>query len=95
MKESLRFIAEDGLEFDSWSECHSYEQYRMPVLETVNHLLSVVEEVPEYFWDKYKLTIICDGYLESGIRVHVVKEKGYEVPIRLSGAVIVSSQGEV
>ena len=35
MKESLRFIADDGLEFDSWSECHSYEQYKMPVLDTL------------------------------------------------------------
>ena len=92
MKEVLKFIADDGLEFNSWSECHSYEQYKMSVLETVSHLLSVVEEVPEYYWERHKLTVICDGYLECGTRVHVVKESGYEKPVRLGGAVILSSQ---
>ena len=32
MKESLRFVADDGLEFDSWVECWRYEQFKMPIV---------------------------------------------------------------
>lgn len=50
MKEVLRFIADDGLEFDSWSECHSYEQYRMPIVPETNKT--------KYIWEYEKSKIL-------------------------------------
>ena len=56
---------------------------------TKEELLKVVKPIDEVFWVKHNLTVIGDGHLEDGTRVHLVKDRLHS-PIFLSGAWVVS-----
>lgn len=58
----------------------------------IDRIAKVVEEIEPYHWKKHNLTVIGDGYLEDGTRVHVVKEPFSEKPVVLSNAIVVSEQ---
>ena len=58
-------------------------------------LLSTVKPTPPFAWRKYKLTIVGDGYLLDGTRVHMVHESLPSQPIMLSNAWVFSRVGDV
>ena len=60
------------------------------MLTTKKELLQATEVITPYDWEKYNLTVVRDGYLEDGTRVHGVKEKLKREPIRIGGAYVVS-----
>lgn len=39
---------------------------------------ALTNEVEEYHWSQYNLTVVRDGYDMEGTRIHFVKEKGYD-----------------
>lgn len=38
---------------------------------------ALTNEIPEYYWEAYGLTVVRDGYDMDGTRIHFVKEAGY------------------
>jgi len=56
----------------------------------LNDIYIRTEVIPPYYWKKHKLTVVRDGYLEDGTRLHVVLEKGYENGVVLSNALVYS-----
>ena len=57
---------------------------------TFEDALCLTNPIVPYKWEKHNLTIVRDGYLSCGTRIHVVEEQGYEKPSMLSNAVIIS-----
>ena len=46
----------------------------------------------EYYWRKHDVTVIADGYLPDGTRVHIVKEDFFPEAVMLNNAVVISKQ---
>lgn len=55
-----------------------------------NQLLDVTKNITQFEWKKHGLTVVRDGYLENGIRVHAVKEVLANEPILIDNAYVVS-----
>lgn len=53
-------------------------------------LKSVTTTVPSFFWKAHNLTVVGDGYLEDGTRIHLVKEPLDTEPKLLSNALVIS-----
>ena len=45
-----------------------------------------------FYWDKHNVTVIADGHLPNGTRVHIVKEDFFPEAVMLSNAVVISKQ---
>lgn len=59
---------------------------------TIEDAYSFTEPRKPYHWKKYNLTVLRDGYLTCGTRIHVVKEEGYKLPCVLGNAVVISNE---
>jgi len=44
------------------------------------------------YWDKQNVTVIADGHLPDGTRVHIVKEDFFPEAVMLSNAIVISKQ---
>ena len=44
----------------------------------------------KYYWGKYNLIVLRDGYLPNGTRIHVVAEQDYHIPVMLGNALVIS-----
>ncbi|KZN63348.1 hypothetical protein [Pseudoalteromonas luteoviolacea] len=53
-------------------------------------ILKVALPIETINWRKHNLTVIKDGYLRNGVRVHVVKEKLDDQPIIVDSAYVIS-----
>lgn len=53
-------------------------------------ILKVALPIETINWRKHSLTVIKDGYLDNGVRVHVVKEKLDTQPILIDSAYVIS-----
>lgn len=57
---------------------------------TYEKALQVTYPILPFKWIKHSLTVIADGYLESGVRVHIVEEDKHPVAVMLSNAIVIS-----
>ena len=55
-------------------------------------LLKAIAPITPYNWTAERLTVVGDGYLEDGTRVHVVKESLPEQPIKIRNAWVINAQ---
>ena len=53
-------------------------------------LIKATELINPINWKKHNLTVIRDGYLEDGTRVHIVKEPLDNDPVIIDNAIVVS-----
>ncbi|MCG6414595.1 hypothetical protein [Vibrio fluvialis] len=56
----------------------------------INNLIEAVKPIEAYKWEEFGLTVVQDGYLSDGTRVHVVQEYLKKEPVTLSNAIVVS-----
>ena len=56
----------------------------------IKQVVSVVKLIEPTYWDRHHLTVIGDGYLEDGTRVHVVKDDLVSGWTILSNAIVIS-----
>ena len=56
----------------------------------IEQAVSAVKPIKPYQWESHGLTVVQDGYLDNGTRVHVVREKLKDEPVILSNAVVIS-----
>jgi hypothetical protein len=59
---------------------------------TRNTLLDVVNPIEPYNWTKHNLTVVGDGHLDDGTRVHLVSENLEQQPIKLNNAIVISAK---
>tara|TARA_R110001583_G_scaffold52147_1_gene162158 strand:+ start:114 stop:335 length:222 start_codon:yes stop_codon:yes gene_type:complete len=55
-------------------------------------ILKAAKPIETINWRKHKLTVIKDGYLDNGARVHVVKEVLKEQPVIIDSAFVISEK---
>ncbi len=56
----------------------------------IKQVVSVVKLIEPTYWERHHLTVIGDGYLEDGTRVHVVKDDLVSGWVMLSNAIVIS-----
>ena len=66
------------------------EAESMTNIPSREEILKVALPIKTINWIKHNLTVIKDGYLENGVRVHVVKEKLDKQPIIVDSAYVIS-----
>ena len=54
-------------------------------------LMAIAKPIEPVHWSEHGLTVIGDGYLNDGTRVHLVKEKLTSEPVLLNNAWVVSA----
>lgn len=64
----------------SESDLHTY---------SMRELYLATKEIKPVDWRKHNLTVLRDGHLENGIRVHVVQEKLEKEPVIVDSAIII------
>ena len=63
---------------------------------TFEDALSLTEQISTPVpWLKHNLTILRDGYLDCGTRIHVVEEQDYHTPQMIGNAIIISEDLEL
>ncbi len=56
----------------------------------IKQAVNAVKPIKPYHWKSHDLTVVQDGYLNNGTRVHVVRERLEDEPVILSNAVVIS-----
>lgn len=46
-------------------------------------------------WSKENLTVVRDGYLGWGTRIHVVAEQQYKQPVMIANAIVISENRDI
>ncbi len=62
------------------------------IIPDKKYLLEVVQAIEEIWWKERSLTVVGDGYLEDGTRVHLVKESLPAEPVMMNNAWVISKQ---
>lgn len=58
----------------------------------IQSIIKAAKPMDPYYWEQQHLTVIRDGYLEDGTRVHVVREELKEEPTVIANAIIISER---
>lgn len=45
-------------------------------------------------WMQEDLTVVRDGYMDCGTRIHVVAEQQYKTPVMIANAIVISEDYE-
>ena len=62
---------------------------------TFEDALSLTEQLTTPMpWLKHNLTIVRDGYMDCGTRIHVVAEQQYKTPVMIDNAIVISEDHE-